>query len=1121
MEQDKINKGVLRKGIGMKQKIKQLLNLMLSIVLVAGMMGNCVYAEEIAISEEVLEDTNAAIEENGDHANTLTVDLEEEDTEESVPAEEYDIIDTVEEEEPLEDQSTDDEKGESEGNEEDEIDVIQPDSIIMENDILLEGDRLDAIEEADDGTGRKNPDKEEIKLMGTSETVAGSHMWYQYNGNIDIRGYSNGEVIQTTFSDYGYYTKLLCDGVEENLNFNDNGDTVRHDSGITVTPYVSFSEDGTYAIVKYIVRNTTNARKTYSLGVVADVDIDYDDYASVYRTNNGFMMVNKEGSGRTYYCVCRNISGSPNANTSWIGEYALGWENAFTDSNVTELHDTDSMLAFSWSNKTILAGSTATYVYQIGIGENGAIVDYSETGKGFRIGVDTNGFNHSLSDFFIGSYLDASHVNFFEKLYYKFTKLGKYITESDRYFIVGNESEPGGITYKTSDNYYNRLVSGLSKSQKNTILDKMNAYWGGSCHGIAISMALASQGVNLSESGITTNYYNAGAPKYNKDLRNAINFYQLSQFTPIGGETKIVYNESYNRIMKDQSLHSFLESLANEAMRSEEEGKPFVLSFGYTHGNEQAGHSIVVYGASKRSDSSYIIDLYDENGSKDIDMSVDTFTDTFSFTDGNGNNIMNSTYNYLSYTGIDRLYSSISTMEADEENDSINDGDTGEIDPENSETILISANKKCKIINDRNEYLTYDGESYSGTMTVYNMRVVGEGDSQEIMFYVAPYTSLRLEEMEQKEIKLSGSVGGEYYTVETEGSDAVDIVNGNIQISGEEYTFTAGTSAGYENSDLVCVSAQKTGETKLASKDGKITIDSPEKLSEAIVTTYTDTTTSEKELAGETETLTIQDSEEGEVKILQNNEAYDLSLCTMDLTPDEFTFNGEECKPSVGVKYGSLELKEGEHYSLVYENNINPGTAKVRIIAKGNCTGTNEKSFTIRPVTIPVKSISLNKNTATLEEGKTITLKEAISPSNATDKTVSWSSSDKKVATVSSKGVVKGIKKGTATISVTSKDGKKKASCRINVSKKKVAVKSVKLNKKGTLNLKVGKAIALKATIVPANATNKAVRWVTSNKKVVTVSKKGVVKAVKKGKASITVITADGKKKSSCRINVK
>lgn len=110
----------------------------------------------------------------------------------------------------------------------------------------------------------------------------------------------------------------------------------------------------------------------------------------------------------------------------------------------------------------------------------------------------------------------------------------------------------------------------------------------------------------------------------------------------------------------------------------------------------------------------------------------------------------------------------------------------------------------------------------------------------------------------------------------------------------------------------------------------------------------------------------------------------------------------------------------------------------VKVLRKGNATITAKygKSRLTCKVTVkqPVTSIKLNKNSVSLQKGKTYTLKAAVSPNNANNKAVTWTSSNKSVATVTSKGVIKAIKDGTATITATAKDGsKKKASCKVTV----------------------------------------------------------------------------------------
>ena len=170
--------------------------------------------------------------------------------------------------------------------------------------------------------------------------------------------------------------------------------------------------------------------------------------------------------------------------------------------------------------------------------------------------------------------------------------------------------------------------------------------------------------------------------------------------------------------------------------------------------------------------------------------------------------------------------------------------------------------------------------------------------------------------------------------------------------------------------------------------------------------------------------------------------------------------------------------------------------------------GTDEEGHAIEP-----EQVKLNKTKATLVVGGTLKLKATTKPANVT-RNFTWTSSNKKVATVTKKGVVKALKKGTAVITVRTANGKK-ATCRITVP---AAPTGVTLNKTRA-TLTVGKKLTLKPKLKGAGART-TYTWKSSNKKIATVSNKGVVKALKKGTVVITVRTANGKK-ATCKITVK
>ena len=196
------------------------------------------------------------------------------------------------------------------------------------------------------------------------------------------------------------------------------------------------------------------------------------------------------------------------------------------------------------------------------------------------------------------------------------------------------------------------------------------------------------------------------------------------------------------------------------------------------------------------------------------------------------------------------------------------------------------------------------------------------------------------------------------------------------------------------------------------------------------------------------------------------------------------------------------------------------GSGQVSALAEGNTTitamaggKTASCSITVVKGYVAVSSISLNKDSIDLVEGDTETLTATVSPNDATDKTVSWSSSNDAVATVKD-GTITAIKEGEATISA--KAGEKTASCKVVVAKKVIPVESLELNKT-ELDLVEGDSETLTATISPEDATDKSISWTSSRESIATV-KDGIVTAISEGEATITAKA--GEKTASCKVVV-
>ncbi len=168
----------------------------------------------------------------------------------------------------------------------------------------------------------------------------------------------------------------------------------------------------------------------------------------------------------------------------------------------------------------------------------------------------------------------------------------------------------------------------------------------------------------------------------------------------------------------------------------------------------------------------------------------------------------------------------------------------------------------------------------------------------------------------------------------------------------------------------------------------------------------------------------------------------------------------------------------------------------------------------------PVTGVSLDQTSLTLKPGDTSPLVATVEPSGAKDASVTWESADTSIATVDENGRVTAIAKGVTTITVTTKEGTFKATCKVVVSEDVVKVTSIIINE-SSISLGVGDSKRIIPTIKPGDATNKGVSWSSDNEKVATVSSNGTIYGKSEGKAKITVTTKDGNFEATMEVIVK
>jgi len=262
--------------------------------------------------------------------------------------------------------------------------------------------------------------------------------------------------------------------------------------------------------------------------------------------------------------------------------------------------------------------------------------------------------------------------------------------------------------------------------------------------------------------------------------------------------------------------------------------------------------------------------------------------------------------------------------------------------------------------------------------------------------------------------------------------------------------------------------------------------------------------------------------------------------------------SGDVAVTGVSVSPDSVELTVGETKALtatvspaeatdksVSWNSSKPEVATVdesgviTAVAAGEATitvKTTDGNYTatcavkVNAAVVSVTGVSVSPNAVKLKVGETKALTVTVSPADASDKSVSYNSSNESVATVSTSGVITAVASGNAVITVTTTDGGKTDTCEVTVYEEStepatISVNSVSLSPK-TLSLKEGETGTLTATVLPADATDKSVTFSSSNTEVATVNETGLVTAVASGNAVITVTTTDGGKTDTCEVTV-
>lgn len=251
------------------------------------------------------------------------------------------------------------------------------------------------------------------------------------------------------------------------------------------------------------------------------------------------------------------------------------------------------------------------------------------------------------------------------------------------------------------------------------------------------------------------------------------------------------------------------------------------------------------------------------------------------------------------------------------------------------------------------------------------------------------------------------------------------------------------------------------------------------------------------------------------------------------------TERGGETPVAVTIEFesSSISLEVGQRHTLVYtivpedkvpvfeSSDISVATVEdgvVTAVANGTATikatvegsdATDECVVTVSDIS--AKSVTLNETGLDMLIGDEFRLEAVVEPENAANKTITWTSTDETVASVSADGLVKALAEGEATVIASVYGSDAKAECAVKVSP--ILAQTVRLNE-SDLDLAVGGTFQLEATVEPDNTTDKTVTWTSSDENVASVTAEGLVTAVAAGNATITA--ACGTAEAKCEVSV-
>ena len=597
----------------------------------------------------------------------------------------------------------------------------------------------------------------------------------------------------------------------------------------------------------------------------------------------------------------------------------------------------------------------------------------------------------------------------------KFT-LGK--NSNSYYHSDENLSKSGfkGVKdYSLDKSYYNKLIKGRNNSEIKYLQKNMKNSWSGSCFGIVSTMGLLYN-KNIKSQDISSsankNYYQLPLPYKDKKFLNNIQYYYMIQNIGYSRNRSLAATSSYSmgwvlrglnyfsNWIKDDSEEDCLKTIVEKVKNTSSKHKTYMFTFSTKEGY---GHAVLITDIEYNKDNKeYTLTIFDENTvtpkyPNGMYGTLKIADDYKSFIyDCGGVKFDNENYTNIQLFDLDEVKKAADKPELYAVNDH-NRSDS---------TIRMAINKDMKITNESGKYVRIkDGKIDTNTEinSLYSYTIGNQG----MISIDIEGSNFKVSDLDKK-CNVSISNNKTFMSLEGNNIKSADLSLNNKKIicsgnGNEKYNFNATCStdsivnSATKETGMLEVKGTAKGNTTTTVNNNKLTTTS-DSLENAIGSNYIDNTVTKENL---TKNKVIKKA----TVIVRKS----INKCKTNKLKT-VTYNGKIIKPSVTVKYENRKLVVNKDYKISYSNNKNAGKGKITISGINNYVGTKTLYFSINKAKPTVK---FAKPSVTIKKSKKTYVNKL---KKKTDGKIVYSSSNKKIAVVNSKGKVTFKRKGKVKI---------------------------------------------------------------------------------------------------------